>query len=579
MRLFRWVLTVVCLIGSSPARADYISLIKADQCESIVEYFLDERGIRVTLEIGPEDFKNFREIVPTELDGELEKSLIEYNLIQFCTKNFPIQVDDHVLLPELRLLQVRDRILRSSLYTGKVDSTLELSPQILFVELWYPLNSQPEKIGITSPLDEEGELRPANIGMVFYHNGIPVNDLRYHSKDLEVTLNWEDPWYSEFNLPNYKRHHRSSMMSYLYIEPFEVRHEVIVRIKDLEEWIPFKYKMNEYIPIEDKDSLLKLISEFILDHNPLLIDGDTASLMIDKVNFLKVSLAGIQILGPEEELPYNAAIVGVIMSSPHQNIADSLALKWELFSEKIKIVPYVAIDPAGPMPGYLSTKYPEMYWENYLQNYEMPNVVGIVVEEQKIYAILAFTAISFLFFLLIFIIRRKNFWTTSILFLTSVVCVIFYFRKDLYHEWNIPNLEKRVFSIEESKTLVHQSLVNIYRAFDFRDESMIYDKLSLSLDGNILTDIYIKTKKSMVLEEQGGIEVQVDEVELLNLEETGFEGVERSYRCEWIIKGEVGHWGHKHRRNNRYMADLVLKAIDGSWKVVDIDILEEERIL
>ena len=33
-----------------------------------------------------------------------------------------------------------------------------------------------------------------------------------------------------------KRHHKSALMSFLYVEPREVRHEVLIRVRELQEW-------------------------------------------------------------------------------------------------------------------------------------------------------------------------------------------------------------------------------------------------------------------------------------------------------------------------------------------------------
>jgi hypothetical protein len=40
----------------------------------------------------------------------------------------------------------------------------------------------------------------------------------------------------------------------------------------------------------------------------------------------------------------------------------------------------------------------------------------------------------------------------------------------------------------------------------------------------------------------------------------------------------VGHWGHIHQRINQYEARVVVKALDGVWKIVDLELLQEERL-
>ena len=48
--------------------------------------------------------------------------------------------------------------------------------------------------------------------------------------------------------------------------------------------------------------------------------------------------------------------------------------------------------------------------------------------------------------------------------------------------------------------------------------------------------------------------------------------------ARWNVAGSVGHWGHIHQRTNAYHARLMLRDIDGAWKLTGLDILEEERL-
>ena len=49
-------------------------------------------------------------------------------------------------------------------------------------------------------------------------------------------------------------------------------------------------------------------------------------------------------------------------------------------------------------------------------------------------------------------------------------------------------------------------------------------------------------------------------------------------RTQWTALGTVGHWGHVHTRRNLYDAILTLDVSDGSWKIVDMEVVEEKRI-
>lgn len=48
------------------AYADYISLIQADICETIIEIYINEESVRITFEIGEQDEQWFRNILPID---------------------------------------------------------------------------------------------------------------------------------------------------------------------------------------------------------------------------------------------------------------------------------------------------------------------------------------------------------------------------------------------------------------------------------------------------------------------------------------------------------------------------------
>ncbi len=54
--------------------------------------------------------------------------------------------------------------------------------------------------------------------------------------------------------------------------------------------------------------------------------------------------------------------------------------------------------------------------------------------------------------------------------------------------------------------------------------------------------------------------------------------VEPGATASWNVAGSVGHWGHVHQRKNQYRAEINVSPIDGVWKLVDLEILEEERL-
>ena len=131
---------------------------------------------------------------------------------------------------------------------------------------------------------------------------------------------------------------------------------------------------------------------------------------------------------------------------------------------------------------------------------------------------------------------------------------------------------------EELEDVVYGLLRNVYRAFEFRDESVIYDELNKSVDGDLLEEIYLEILGSLELENAGGPRIRVSEVALRDIldEEKGQKGTHWA-TAEWVTVGEVTHWGHTHERTNKYRARFGLYPVQGEWKIGDLKLLSEER--
>jgi hypothetical protein len=132
---------------------------------------------------------------------------------------------------------------------------------------------------------------------------------------------------------------------------------------------------------------------------------------------------------------------------------------------------------------------------------------------------------------------------------------------------------------DEAKTIVTGLLRNVYRAFDFRGEEVIYDNLARSAAGELLTEIYLETRKSLEIENQGGARAKVKEIEMIDAKHEPLDGdVGFISHCTWNVTGSVGHWGHIHQRTNQYEARLTIKPIDGAWKITNLELLQEKRL-
>jgi hypothetical protein len=131
---------------------------------------------------------------------------------------------------------------------------------------------------------------------------------------------------------------------------------------------------------------------------------------------------------------------------------------------------------------------------------------------------------------------------------------------------------------ERLQQLVGDLLHNVYRSFDYRGEEVIYDVLEKSVSGELLTDIYLETQKSLELTNQGGARVKVKSTTVNDTELVKRKGNQLTIESNWTVSGSVGHWGHVHQRTNGYRANLEISDVDGVWKLTGLDVLEEQRL-
>jgi hypothetical protein len=118
----------------------------------------------------------------------------------------------------------------------------------------------------------------------------------------------------------------------------------------------------------------------------------------------------------------------------------------------------------------------------------------------------------------------------------------------------------------------------MYRAMEFRDEDMVFDRLAVSVTGETLGEVYLAQRRTLEAEERGGAMARVEAVEIL--EATDIESKENGFgvRSVWTVAGMVSHFGHRHFRQNRYNALIEIVPVTGSWKIRSIEVFEEERV-
>jgi hypothetical protein len=564
-------LTLLCSLLATPlASADALMRSQAMFASTIAEMYVEESGVRVELEIGLDDLGAFRNLLPDTIYEDMGFPSRPYpeRLAEFFTSDLIIAGDGDFLRGELRAIGPRPRVVRDQI-TGEELPVVENEVEtVVAAELFYPfVSGRPGNLEFSPPL----QFGMISVGFVVYHNTVAVNDFRYLSRGMVLNLDWDDPWYSAFSTRNMRRSYFAPMSGFLYVEPFEVRKEIIVRPKDIQRWVDIGLEGAPVIKADQRGLILEKIATFLMDRQPVSIDGKPVSPILDRVNFLTRTLKSSMVVEPGIDINIDSAVVGVIFVYPTPSLPDNATMIWDMFDERVQLVPASAVDEAGPLPIFLEPDFAELEWKNFLKNPTVPGLVELAPPPSALALWLyklRWWAVAVALVLLAMWARRKQ----AVIALTATITLLLVGASFIAGRPLAP-------PDDATETVVRDLLRNVYQAFDYREESDIYDTLERSVRGDLLTEIYLETQRSLELANQGGARAKVKSVELQDIEILAAND-SASFRADatWNVNGSVGHWGHVHTRSNQYQAELLIQAIDGRWKLVGMNVLQEQRL-
>ena len=582
------------LLFVAKADADWINLTGAENSRNIAEIYIEKAHVKIKFEIFVKDLQFFEELLPDDFfskpvpgrPGPDDRVKI------FSEQTFQVITDSGTKLSaRIDLIEPRMRVKRPSPLVGNINPfTRQPIPgppddkRVIYAELTYPFQGRPESLTIIPPIDEKGFPR-VSIGFVCYHLGVPVVDFRQITDKNILHLAWDDPWYSAFERKQLKRNLQSGVRTYLYIEDYEVRHEILVRVKDMMTWMDFDLRGNEYIEEDEFDPVRQQVAQFFMEKEHVLIDGNQLKPILDRTAYVESSMLRSRFIEIPERVPLNTAMIGIVITYLTDGIPQEVVTEWNLFSERVQKVTARMTDPAGPFPYDLTPDDNVLKWTNYLKTYTIPTVDKIAVDETH-----RGVPIPLLSLICAVLLLPVGFYTYSrrrrsqpiklpVILIGALIIGIVVFSP--FHHFSVgTNARASQISSDDSKAITLSLLENVYRSFDFREEEDIYDKLAISVSGDLLTDIYLQNRKSLIIEQAGGAQAKVKKVEVLqtDVQQSKKQKGRLDVRTKWTALGSVGHWGHIHTRQNVYDAILTIAVTDGAWKITGLEVLEEKRV-
>ncbi len=367
----------------------------------------------------------------------------------------------------------------------------------------------------------------------------------------------------------------SAAMLFLTVEPAEVRAEVLLGLRDFLEPLRIEGGPGSVVPVPVQDAVAARARRMVAETVGVVIDGREAVPLLTRTDFVTVAATGVSTRREPEPEPLATAVVGVTLAYGVDRPPSEITAGWRVFPSTTTVVPAVWTDPTGSERVELTPDNPVLRWSNDLSSYLAPPVRAVEVKPAR-WPLASLLLVGLAALAWVGPLRFRR-WRGVAWVVLAAAIVLYPFAR---HAVTLPGLAGWAPGRAETAEVLDALLTGVYRSFDLRDEEAIYDRLAVSVTGEQLSEVYLENRRSLELENRGGARARVDEVEVLEVRSVRRDG-EGGFRVEatWTVSGSVNHFGHVHYRQNRYDAVVALIATEGAWKIREIEVADERRLL
>jgi len=364
--------------------------------------------------------------------------------------------------------------------------------------------------------------------------GTPHSVLLMPNRSETVRFDWENPalsqeasdeewkqWFEAQKQETLGITSYAPVYSFLYIEDHEVRHEILIPLATLNESISLKCNDDEFLDLNEQDAARKEIEAHFLEGNPIQIDGIEVSGNVDRLNFFGVDFKDFARQAPRKRVPMSSARVGIILSYPSTTPPQTGKLTWTRFSQFLRRVNLAVIAYDQTSSATLGRVDQSRFFEWKNPGRLQPNPISKIEATLPPRPTISLPLLS-LSCLLLGIVSSLVLKQPGIAAKQRRVFFIGFILAALlswpFLCWNVPTpfQSPPQVSADVADKVFSTLLQNIYAAFQFREESSLYDALANSIHVDLLSEVYVEIREGLVMQEQGGAVSRVGEVKILN---------------------------------------------------------------
>ena len=567
------------------AGADFVAFNGAEVASNVAVIRIENDAVRVALEVYPDDLSVFEDVLPDSWmpKGSQSRASDDVRWLQFAQNGFSVSSGSGVL--PLRVAHVAPgyRTDRASPMAGQQNPLTKRTvpapptdPRVVNIELVYEFKgARPDTLTFRSPA--ENGAQTTSIGMLLFDRGVPVSDFRFMPLEAKVEIDWDDPWFTRFENPTFRRTQRDGIATFLYVEPREVRHETLIRVREVAPMLGMALEAGEVLSPQRQVELADATATLFHRQNAVEIDGNTTAATTANAKILELGERGFRLLEDGQPALADAAFVGVILSFPVNSHPQTVDVAWDLFGPTFKQVPATIYDAAGPFISGASPEDPKISWVNHLLTYQEPNVSSVTA---PLGSVLTVPVLSLLVVVVAggtaVLCPRILGWPRSVGLAIGIVGILGAFAAKELAVVKVANPFAASPDMVVAQGAVDGLLASVSASYLLPESMKRAQALTAVVTRGSLDDIAAELDRGFAVKVPGGGVAKFGAIETLSI--GAIAALDRAYGFQtlaaWSVEARGGHWGHDHRRRLDFRALVDVVAEDGLWKIDGLTVLQ-----
>ena len=467
-------------------------------------------------------------------------------------------------------------------------------------EIEVPFAMPPEFLTIQQDITDANSIVPSEMSLNIHQAGTGLNftERLLPGGSTTVRFDWKqelaedasdeewDSWFEKQREATLGITSYSSVYSFIYIEPVEMRHEILIPLATLATILPIKHQDPAFVEIGEQDAIREQIRNWLKDQNPVVINGTRIIPEFTRIDFYSLNLSDFAAQAAAQKVSMASGRVGIIMTykTPDDSIRD-VSQSWSTFYSTMTKVPAVVIAYPSSMSKFEFSRFNTaedntLTWK--CKPEDLPKQISSVDAVYSPKPTMRLLAGSAALAAAALLLLKKTSATVGRVTAGVLLIVAVVAWKPLSVEIDHPWKSPEELSPDQAKNVFTALHSGLYRSLDFGTEDRIYDALAQTVDGELLEDLYLQLRQSLELRDQGGAIARIRSVEYdagaaVARKESVVPWPGFQYKSTWTVSGTVEHWGHVHERQNQFDAVFTIEPREGHWKITRMDVAGQSQ--